>query len=201
MTTKEATRTDEDLYLQARGLRTTSPEALNEALRLALDSMATTLYGEAASELTGAEQAVLRRGGLVLEEHAGPDPLARTAARYAAIIDSSLSTREAGEKTRLGGGRIRQRVANRSIYSILLEGRRYLPRFQFLDDGRRLVPGIGRVNAALDPDLHPVEVFNWYTTPHPDLFLDDDPDAAVSPLEWLKAGHPVEPVVRLAQQL
>lgn len=200
MVTK-ATHADEALYFQARGLRTTAPKELNEAMRLALETMATTLYGEAASELTTVEQAVLRRGGLELEERTGPDPLAKTAAKYAAIIESSLGSKEAGEKTGYGAGRIRQMIANRSIYSILLEGRRYLPRFQFLDDGRRLVPEIGRVNAVLDPELHPVEVFNWYTTPNSDLFLDEDIDATISPLGWLKAGYPVEPLVRLAKQL
>jgi hypothetical protein len=200
MATK-ATQTDEALYFQARGLRITAPKELNEAMRLALESMATMLYGAATSELTAAEQAVLRRGGLELEERPGPDPLAKTAAKYAALIDTSLSTKETGEKTGYGAGRIRQMVADRSIYSILLEGRRYLPRFQFLDEGRRLVPEIGRVNTVLDPKLHPVEVYNWYTTPNPDLFLDRDVDATVSPLDWLKTGHPVEPVVRLAKQL
>ncbi len=197
----KATQADEALYFQARGLRTTAPKELNEAMRLALESMATTLYGEAASELTAAEQTVLRRGGFKLEERTGPDPLAKTAAKYAAIIDSSMSTKEAGEKTGYGAGRIRQMVADRSIYSILLEGRRYLPQFQFLGDGRRLIPEIGRVNTALDPALHPVEVFNWYTTPNPDLFLDDDIDVTISPLDWLKAGYPVDLVVRLAKQL
>ena len=76
----KATR-DETLYLQARGLRIQAPKALNVALRLALEDMQTTLYGgEAEEELTSAEQAVLRRGGLVLEEQSGRmfKPLAYT---------------------------------------------------------------------------------------------------------------------------
>jgi hypothetical protein len=191
---------DSDIYLQARGLRT-SPKALNEALRLALETMPVMLYGETSEELTTAEQAVLRRGGLVLEEQPGPDPLAETAAKFAAIISSSLTTSEAGKRLGQSPGRIRQMIAERSLYSILLEGRRYIPIFQFLEDGQRLVPNIGRVNAALDPELHPVEVFNWYTQPNPDLFVDDDIEKTVSPLDWLKAGLPVETVVHLAKQL
>ena len=196
----KATR-DETLYLQARGLRIQAPKALNEALRLALEDMQTTLYGEAEEELTAAEQAVLRRGGLVLEEQPGRDPLADTAVQYAGIIDSSLSTSEAGKRLGFGAGRIRQMVADRTLYSVLLEGRRYIPMFQFVEGRKRLVPNIGRVNAALDAELHPVEVYNWYTTPNPDLFLDDDVERTVSPLDWLKAGNPVEPVVRLAERL
>ena len=196
----KATR-DETLYLQARGLRIQAPKALNEALRLALEDMQATLYGEAEEELTAAEQAVLRRGGLVLEEQPGRDPLADTAGEYAAIIESSLSTSEAGKRLGFGAGRIRQMVADRTLYRVLLEGRRYIPMFQFVKGRNRLVPNIGRVNEALDPELHPVEVYNWYTTPNPDLFLDDDVERTVSPLDWLKAGNPVEPVVRLAERL
>ena len=53
---------DGNSYIEARGLRSVSPKALNDALRLALDSMPVSLYGEATRELTAAEQAVLRRG-------------------------------------------------------------------------------------------------------------------------------------------
>jgi hypothetical protein len=192
---------DDALYLQARGLRVTAPEALNEALRLALENMRTTLYGQAEGELTAAEQAALRRAGMVLEEQPGRDPLADTAVQYAALIESSLSTSEVGKRLGFGAGRVRQMVADRTLYSILLEGRRYIPTFQFLAGRKRLVPNIGHVNAALDPELHPVEVFTWYTTPNPDLFLDEDIEHTVSPLDWLKAGNPLAPVVRLAEQL
>jgi hypothetical protein len=192
---------EDSLYLQARGLRVNSPKILNEALRLALEDMQVTLYGEAKEELTAAEQTVLRKGGLVLDEQPGRDPLADTVAKYAALIESSLSTAQASKRLGFGAGRIRQMVADRSLYSVLLEGRRFIPIFQFLARGKRLVPDIGRVNAALDSELHPVEIYNWYTTPNPDLYLDDDVDRTVSPLDWLKSGRPIERVVRLAATL
>lgn len=192
---------DGDTYLHARGVRQTSAKALNGALRLALKTMPVTRYAKTHKELTTAEQAVLRRGGLVLEEQPGPDPLAETAAKFAALISSSLTTSEAGKRLGQRPGRIRQMIAERRLYSILLEGRRYIPIFQFLEDGHHLVPTIGRVNASLDPELHPVEVFNWYIRPNPDLFVDEDIEKTVSPLDGLKAGLPVEVVVRLARQL
>jgi hypothetical protein len=186
-------------YVTARGLRPVSPGELNASLRLALDSMSVILHGETTHDLTEAEQAVLRRGGLVLKEQLGPDPLAETAAKFAAIIESSLSTTEVGKRLRIGPGRIRQMVADRTLFSIRLEGRRYIPILQFVKG--RLVPNIGRVNAALNPELHPVEVFDWYTMPNPDLFDGDDYEQTVSPLDWLKAGNDPEPVVRLAKLL
>ena len=188
-------------YVEARGLRPASSNELNASLRLALDSMSVILYGETTHDLTAAEQAVLRRGGLVLEEQAGPDPLAETAVKFAAIIESSLSTTQVGKRLGFGAGRIRQMVADHTLYSILLEGRRYVPVFQFVGGVRRVVPNIGLVNAALNPQLHPVEVVDWYTVPNPDLFVGDDSEQTVSPRNWLKAGNDPEPVVRLAKLL
>lgn len=200
MTEQKAVK-EEAPYVEVRGLRPVSPKELNASLRLALNTMSVILYGETTQDLTAPEQAVLRRGGLVLEEQPGPDPLAETAVRFAAIIESSLSTKEVGERLGFGAGRIRQMVADRTLYSILLEGRRYVPIFQFVKGGKRLVPNIGRVNAALNPAPHPVEVLDWYTTANPDLFIGDDIDRTASPLEWLKAGNDPEPVARLAKLL
>lgn len=186
-------------YLTARGFRETSPEALNEALRVVLDSMQTMVYGDAARELTAEDQAVLRDGGLTLEPAPGPDPLANTAVKYAAIVKRSLSSEAVSRRLGLTPGRIRQMIADRSLYSFLIGRNRHIPDFQF--QGNRLAPNITRVNKALPPGMHPVEVYNWFHLPNVDLFLDDDIDNTVSPLDWLKAGHDVERVVILAGRL
>lgn len=186
-------------YLSARGFRETSPEALNEALRVVLDSMEPMLYGDATKELTAGEQAVLRAGGLALEPEPGPDPLAKTAVKYAAIVKRSLSSEAAGRRLGLTPGRIRQLISDRSLYSFLIGRNRHIPDFQFQDN--RLAPNIARVNKALPPGMHPVEAYNWYHLPNADLFLDGDVDTTVSPLDWLKAGQDVEQVVFLAGRL
>lgn len=54
------------------------------------------LYGKTHEDLITAEQAVLRRSGLVLEEQPGPDPLAETAAKFAAIIPPGAQQSLAG---------------------------------------------------------------------------------------------------------
>ena len=81
-------------YLTSRGLRDTAPEALNEALRVVLESMEPMAYGDATTGLTVEEQAVLREGGLTLEPTPGPDPLAETVVKFAAIVTRSRSTKE-----------------------------------------------------------------------------------------------------------
>lgn len=91
-------------------------------------------------------------------------------------------------------------VAEHSLYSFLIVGNRYVPLFQCGADDR-LIPNITRVNKVLNPQMHPVEVDNWYHQPHVDLFLNQDIDDIVSPLDWLKGGQDVEDVVRLASRL
>ncbi len=195
-----ATQSAEYDYFTARGLRSTAPEGLNAALRLVLDAMPTLLYGEPTEELTAEEQAVLREGGVNLDAMPGRDPLAETAVQYAAIIESSLTTKEAAERLDIPESQVRQMIARRTLYSILLNNRRFIPIFQFEKDGP-LVPNIIKVNKALPPDLHPVEVYEWYTQANPDLFVGDDIDATVSPLSWLRGGGDLKWLVTLVRRL
>ena len=187
-------------YFRARGLRPTAPAGLNAALRRVLDAMPTVLYGDATDELTPDERQALIAGGVPLDSEPASDPLAATAVQYAAIIESGLSTRDAAQRLNVPANRIRQMIARRTLYSILLDNRRYIPIFQFEQSGS-LVPNITKVNAALSADLHPVEVYDWYTQPDPDLFVGDDVDACVSPLAWLRSGGTVKRLTMLARRL
>jgi hypothetical protein len=92
--------------------------------------------------------------------------------------------------------RVRQRLAERTLYGIKLRSGWRLPLFQF-DDGQA-VPGIDVVFPCLDPGLHPVAVYQWFTTPAPDLLLDDQP---VSPRDWLRAGASTTEVAAFADAL
>lgn len=187
-------------YLTSRGLQETDPQVLNSALAAVLDGIEPLAYGDAPGGLPAAEQAVLRAGGLQLEPQPGPDPLAMTAVKYAALVEGSLTVREVGERLGLTGGRVRQLIADRSLYSFLMGSRRLIPRFQFRPAGG-LIPNIAVVNRALSARLHPVEVFNWLHARNADLFRDEDLDATVSPLDWLKAGYEAARVALLARRL
>ena len=199
--TREADK-EADFYFQARGLRTPAPNSLNTSMRLALDNMRALLYGPAVEDLTAPEQEVLRGSGLDLDKRRTPDPLMMTAAKFAAILESSLTPAEAAQRLDVSPDRLCQLVADRSLYSVRVEGRRFIPVFQFQDpQATRLVPNIGPVNRALDPELHPVEALNWYTTPNSDLFVATEPEVALSPLNWLKAGRSPDTVAGLAKSV
>lgn len=189
----------EDLYFQMYGLTAHAPEALNDALRRAIETMHRTLYAPSRDELTPPELALLHRAGVDVEEHPDHhDPMVTYATEYGAILATSLSAAQAGG--RLGGVtavRIRQMIRERSLYALRLEGRWKIPIFQFHDEG--LVPNIAVVNSVLPRTLDPVSVLRWYTSPDPELKATGG--NVLSPLDWLRAGMNPAPVVAIARDL
>ena len=192
-------RQSEALYFQMYGLTAQAPEALNESLRCAIESMHRTLYAPSGVELTPAELALLARAGVDVQEHPNrEDPMLAYATEFGAILATSLSAARAAE--RLGGVtavRVRQMIRERTLCALRLEGRWKIPVFQFLGEG--LVPNIGAVNPALPRTLDPVSVLRWYTRADPDL--EASGGESLSPLGWLKAGMDPAPVVELARDL
>ena len=186
-------------FLSERGLKNATPETLDKALRAVLRSMTPTVYDDATTGLTEREQDVLRAGGLRLAQDFDEDPLTTTVAKYAAIVSRSHSVKEASERLGTTSGRVRQMVADGSLYSFLIDNGRHVPDFQFARNG--LVPNITRVNRELDPGAHPVAVYNWYHTPNSDLLVEDQPNRTVAPLDWLNAGYDPGKPAALAKQL
>lgn len=152
--------------------------------------------GDPGREFTPEEADVLRRGGLDLstDDSGGRgDALGQTAAKYALMLASALSTMEAAERIGVSEGRVRQRLKEGSLYGIGTPRGHRLPAFQFTQSGE--VPNVGAVLRSLDRDLHPVAAQNWLTLPDPDLYLAADEELPVSPREWLLAGGSPDAVV------
>ena len=160
--------------------------------------MPTLLYGNPTDELTAEEQLLLKESGIDLTTTVNQDLVAETAVQFAAIIESSLTIKEAARRMKKPESQVRQMIARRTLYSILLDTRRYIPLFQFKEHGG-LQPNITKVNAALSADLHPVEVFEWYTKPDPNLYLGDAIEPIISPIAWLVAGGDYQTLVTLAR--
>jgi hypothetical protein len=192
--------------LRERGFERSFEEIEGEARELAARTILAMPRGrlgaEPTREFTPGEADALRRGGVDLSppERDEPDPLARTAARYAAMLATSYTTSEVARMLGKTEGRIRQRVAGKSLYGLPTAGRGHrLPAFQFEGGGE--VPNIGKVTRVLPEDLHPVEVLNWFTLPHDDLYLDEEEEHPVSPKEWLLSGGNPEVLIPLAEDL
>lgn len=172
-------------------------------VREAVSRLRRTLYrSDSRADLTREEAKVLEQGGFALEDGRGAeDPLAKTVAEYAALLKSSLSTGDAAKRLGVDPSRIRQRLTSDppTLYGVRIGTGWYIPEFQF--DGDKMVQGIGEVVSRLDPELHPVAVYRWFTSPNPDLSMDEPNGRNLSPRDWLRLGLPVPPVADLASNL
>lgn len=152
--------------------------------------------------LTPEETRALAAGGFELNERKlEEDPLTQGILEYSILLTMGLTTREAAKILKVNASRVRQRLTSKppTLYGIREGSKWHIPLFQFV--GNRLVPGMEEVIADLDPELHPLTLYRWFTCPSPDLLPKDRPDEPISPRNWLLSGHPVEEVARLAGDL
>jgi hypothetical protein len=190
-------------FLHSRGI-SSNPKALKGLGKLLTDAIAqlpaAPFLRDPRQELSGAEAESLEAGGFDLraQDLGTEDPLLRSMAIFTAILEDALSVKEASRVLRVNESRIRQRLAiERSLYGVKIRSEWRIPRFQF--EKEKPVPGIEGVFPALPDDLHPIAVYSWFTTPNPDLELDEG--RRLSPREWLLLGNPTEAVVELAKDL
>jgi hypothetical protein len=152
--------------------------------------------------LTPGELETITRGGFdtVPREQKGLAPLARGVVEFSSLITGSLTVSAAARRLGVKDARIRQRLTQeRTLYGFKIGRDWKLPQFQF--SGHSEVPGISQVINVLPQDLHPVEVFKWFSTPHPDLCRDEDGGKPMTPLDWLRSGHDPKDVADLAEDL
>ena len=155
------------------------------------------------SPLSANEERLLRESGaLGLDDAEEPSlqagPL-NIVAQYAQLVADASSTETVARRLGVVPSRVRQRVAERSLYALDTPGGRVFPAFQFDDSGATL-PELGRVLAAIDPSAHPITVERFFFTPTADL-ESTLATAALSPRDWLLAALPVDDVVVLARDL
>ena len=197
---KSAALNPSTAYFQAHGLAV-EVEQLEAMVKLAIAQLQQTLYPpEPKADLTQAEAEALTAGGLNLSPRKDDEPsaLARTTAKYAALLKTSLTTAEAAKRLGVDASRIRQRLSDRTLYGVRTSEGWRLPAFQFLAE--RPLPGIGDVLPRLSPDLHPVAVHNFFMLPNVDLHV-EELGRDLSPREWLQAGYPPSAVADLAAGL
>ena len=151
------------------------------------------------SSLSETEHSVLERVGLSTEYPQGAvlDPREQSIAEYMALLETSLSTADVARALEVDPSRVRQRLRERSLYGLDYDGEKRLPRFQF--HGRRVLPGLREVLAALPEQLNPLDVAQWFLAPNADLEIDSE-NLPLSPRAWLLRGEPVTRVAQLAKQ-
>ena len=105
------------------------------------------------------------------------------------LLRSSLTIDAAADALGVSRSRISHRLKAQSIYAFTVQGRRYLPRWQFripIGAGKaEVIPELAHVVPAIPRDLHALAVEAFMTTPLPDI---DDK----SPVEHLCTGGVVD---------
>ena len=124
------------------------------------------------------------------------DPVTRTIAAFEALVANSLTVPEAAARLGVHTARVLQRLKQRSLYGVKIGRDWRLPAFQFTEHGE--VPNIGKVLTRIDPEIHPVAVVTWITSPDPDFWIGN---RNVSPVEWLRSGGNPDLAARLAATL
>jgi hypothetical protein len=155
---------------------------------------------DSAGVLTAPEAAALARGGVSpASEDEARTVVALAAAAHERLRATAVSVDEAARRLDVNASRIRQRLAEGSLYGLKDAGAWLLPAFQFGDGG--LVPGIDVVLRRIPEDIGPQAVARWFATPNPDLHTRDDAERPLTPLQWLQAGNPPAPAAELAAAL
>lgn len=122
--------------------------------------------------------------------------LASAAKLRTQIVDSALTVSAAARLLGVNGSRIRQRLADHSIYGVKRDKKWRIPAWQFDDKG--MLSGIDEVNRHIDHDVDVVELHGFLHSPNIDLVVNGE---RISPLVWLRAGLDAEPVGQIAATL
>jgi excisionase family DNA binding protein len=186
---------------QLRSLEATAVALVDvEDDHLRLRFLSSPHFENEGSTLTLSEESALNEGGV--EDVSVQDARlvqARAAAAYEKLRSTSLTVEEAARRLGVNASRIRQRLADRSLYGLKDGNAWLLPAFQF--GSRALVPGVSAVLRKLPRDMSPLAAARWFTSPNPDLCTRDIDERPLSPLQWLFGGNPPQAAADLAAAL
>jgi hypothetical protein len=153
-----------------------------------------------AEPLSGVEMAALNAVGVPSNsEKASAAPFIQTATAHATLVSTSIPLSEAARKLGVTDGRLRQRISERTLIGVHGPDGRALriPLFQLTPEGE--IPGLRLVLKAIRPELRPVQIAAFFTTPQSDL--EGSEGEPTTPVAWLLSGHDPEPVRELALHL
>jgi len=155
---------------------------------------------EAGAQLSEHDEATLHEAGLLRRSSAqgrSPAPVL-AAVHYTELLADSLSVKETAAQLGVTEGRVRQRLADVSLYGVQSKQGWRLPQFQFGLDERSRLPGLELVLRAMPSNLHPLSVEGFFTRTNVDLATEGRP---MSVAEWLAAGGDPAIVVELAHDV
>jgi len=146
------------------------------------------------TSLTQAQVQVLERVGSFVDKMPPDSERAstRTRTRGAQLLADSLAGAEVAALLGVSPSRVRQRVSDRTLYTIKTKSGSRFPRFQFTDNGE--LPGWDVVASTIPAEVHPLTVQNVMLAACDELELDG---AQVCPRDWLAAAGAPDRVVEV----
>ncbi len=164
----------------------------------ALSEVRPWIVADPATQFSSDEFEALEAGGLDMSPRRldEADPIAETAARFAALLADSATSEEVATLLHVTRARVRQRALERTLFAIREGDEWRFPRIQF--SGGAQISGLAAALPALPRDLHPVVAWRFLTEPNVDLEIVDQP---VAPLAWLRSGGDPAAVAAIARDL
>ncbi|MFK5950195.1 MAG: hypothetical protein QM500_15630 [Methylococcales bacterium] len=148
------------------------------------------------------EEHYLRAAGAVGVDEPNPRSMSKNitlvASEYAIMVTSAYSQKEVAKRLKVSTSRVRQKIAEGSLYAITGTNGRVCPKWQFCDEGA--LPNLEIVLSSISKDVHPVSVQRFFLTISPDL-ESSMLETVLSPRDWLVTGHPPNEVLLLASAL
>ena len=154
------------------------------------------------TQLSDEEIVCLKEGGIDLDKTIARenDPLLAGYRQVADILIGALTVVQVSKRMGLPESQVQQCAANRELYVV---GEKYglkrFPAFQFTDDG--LLPGFQEVAPHIPKDRSMAGVESFFTLTNPDLFINNDIDQTLSPVEWLASRRDPTAVIAVLKHL
>lgn len=153
------------------------------------------LLNGASQPLTEEEKVVLKNGGFNLE----PLPDEHEVDHMKELCANSYTTSEVALLMGIDEARVNFYRGEKSLYGFLWENCWFFPKVQFEED--RPLPKLDLILKVVRPEVSPLGFMGWLQNPDPDLYLTDEEDKPMSPLQWLRRGGPIKGLRALAKEL
>lgn len=174
----------------SRIVQKSAGDSLSDVLDVVLEAADAPVVVSGGATTEAVEHELRALGSFVPE----PPPLTkrasfRTTLRSRQVQRTSLGTKEAAELLGVSPGRIRQRAADRSLYSFQRKSHLYFPACQFTPDGE--LPGWSDLAQRIPARVVPVVLDTVMHLPSSELMINGE---RLSPRDWLEHGEPAAAV-------
>ncbi len=152
--------------------------------------------------LSDEEIACLKESGVDLNNSIKPekDPLLAGYCQVADILIGALTVAQVAERLGHSVLQVHELAANHRLYGVNKKyGLERFPAFQFTDDG--LLSGFWDVAPHISRELPMASVESFFMRANPDLFISEDTDQTLSPIEWLASRRDPTTVTSLLKHL